>query len=117
MDPGLTLNRVRERHLALSNVSSLEAHTLLLNPDELKEAAAVSSPVRGLHVSLVHPGESARINRVLDVLEPRSKIERPGAVFPGIATEESECGSGVTVALDGVAYTEDRRATVLTSEG
>jgi hypothetical protein len=103
MEDRLILKEVSVGQVSLADSSRLVGDTLTVKPDELEDAAMVSSPIVGLRIGIAHPGERARINRVLDVLEPRYKEGGGGEVFPGISTEELECGSGVTVALDGIA--------------
>jgi glycine reductase complex component B subunit alpha and beta len=61
-------------------------------------------------VELARPGESCRIIRVLDVLQPRYRIG--GANFPGALDPGGLVGDGCTVALKNVAVVEtDQLAT------
>ncbi len=54
-------------------------------------------------VSWVSPGESARIVKVLDAVEPRSKGPGGGGIFPGFLGPARPQGRGVTHVLRGAA--------------
>ena len=55
-------------------------------------------------IELAHPGESCRILRVLDVLEPRYRLNGPN--FPGALDGNGLVGDGATRALKNVAVVE-----------
>ncbi len=55
-------------------------------------------------IELAHPGESCRVLRVLDVLEPRYRLNGPN--FPGALDGNGLVGAGATRALKNVAIIE-----------
>ena len=56
-----------------------------------------------LSLRIARPGDSTRINGILDVIEPRSKEpDNSGTTFPGIGAEPAPIGVGRTHALRGV---------------
>jgi glycine reductase len=57
-----------------------------------------------VEIDIAHPGESCRILRVLDVLEPRYRLNGPN--FPGALDGVGLVGSGKTRALKNVAVVE-----------
>ena len=57
-----------------------------------------------VEVEIAHPGESCRIIRVLDVLEPRYRLDGPN--FPGALDPNGLVGDGRTRALKNVAVVE-----------
>jgi len=57
-----------------------------------------------VEIELAHPGESCRILRVLDVVEPRFRMN--GANFPGALDPNGLVGDGETRALKNVAIVE-----------
>ncbi len=57
-----------------------------------------------VEIELAHPGDSCRIINVLDVLEPRYKVN--GANFPGALDDFAPVGDGRTRALKDVAVVE-----------
>ena len=69
--------------------------TALLESDPLFER---------VEIELTHPGESCRILRVLDVLEPRYRMR--GENFPGALGGTGLVGDGQTRALKNVAVVE-----------
>src|SRR5690242_7828442 len=63
-----------------------------------------------VEIELAHPGDSCRILRVLDVVEPRYRLN--GANFPGALDPNGLVGEGETRALKDVAVVEtDQYAT------
>jgi glycine reductase complex component B subunit alpha and beta len=100
---GLTLQEHTVSDLRWSDRSACSGGVLTLDRAEVLAAAAAEPPVERLELSVVRPGQAIRINRVLDVLEPRTKSDSEGATFPGIASGNELCGDGETVAAHGMA--------------
>src|SRR5207253_1218966 len=59
--------------------------------------------LRSTRLSWVSPGESARIVKVLDAVEPRTKGPGGGGIFPGFAGAARPQGRGETHVLRGAA--------------
>ena len=57
-----------------------------------------------VEIELAHPGESCRITRILDVLEPRYR--RHGPNFPGALDGNGLVGHGTTIALKNLSVVE-----------
>jgi len=67
-------------------------------------AGVVGDPALAtVRVSLVSPGESARIVKITDAVEPRTKGPGGGGIFPGLLGPDGACGTGDTHVLRGVA--------------
>ena len=81
--------RFDDGHLA---VSAREAHALLADP-----------ALAAVRVAWASPGDSARIVKVLDVVEPRTKARGGGGIFPGFLAPGRPQGRGETHVLRGVA--------------
>ena len=63
-----------------------------------------------VEIEIAHPGESCRIVRILDILEPRYRLDGPN--FPGALDGNGLVGDGETRALKNVAVIEtDQLAT------
>lgn len=77
--------------------------TLNVNKKELLEFIADGENFRSVDADIARPGESVRIVPVKDVIEPRSKAEGIGEVFPGMISDVETVGSGKTFVLEGVA--------------
>jgi glycine reductase len=83
---------------------------LVVDRDELIAQLGQEPLFERVEIELAHPGESCRIIRVLDVLEPRYRID--GVNFPGALDPNGLVGDGRTVALKNVAVVEtDQLAT------
>ena len=59
--------------------------------------------LKSVTVDIARPGESVRITPVKDVIEPRTKVEGKGGIFPGVMAGVDTVGSGKTYALKGMA--------------
>lgn len=75
--------------------------TLTIARDAVRALVLHDARIRDVHLELVHPGDSARIVRVLDGIEPLAKVEGPSCTFPGFNGPPRTCGSGRTHRLDG----------------
>ncbi|HEX7125404.1 MAG TPA: glycine/sarcosine/betaine reductase component B subunit [Thermodesulfobacteriota bacterium] len=62
--------------------------------------------VRDVRLEVVHPGDSARVLRPLDAIEPLRKVEGPGSAFPGFNGPPHTCGRGRTHRLEGFSVVE-----------
>lgn len=80
-----------------------EGGVLCVNLKELKELILRDSRIKSVDVNLVHPGDNVRILNLLDVIQPRCKIDKVDADFPGFVGKMQIAGSGRTRSLRGVA--------------
>src|SRR5215813_14614569 len=91
----ININNVRfgPRTIVADHILSIDRNELigLLQEDPLFES---------VEVTLAHPGESCRIVRVLDVLEPRYRLNGPN--FPGALDSMGIVGDGRTRVLRNV---------------
>jgi sarcosine reductase len=91
--------------------TEINGSVLRIAQDELIRLLEQETLFERVEISLAHPGDSCRIIHVLDVVEPRYKIN--GTNFPGALDEFAPVGEGRTIALKNVAIVE----TVPLSEG
>src|SRR5205807_5655619 len=98
-----TLRRLIHRVTAarFGDATELQAGTLTASRPEL-EALMADPALASVRVSWVSPGDSGRIVKVLDAVEPRSKGSG-GGVFPGFVSPARIQGRGETHALRGAA--------------
>ena len=88
----------------------IQDNILSINRQELISLLAQEPLFGSVAIELAHPGESCRIIRVLDVLEPRYRLN--GLNFPGALDGNGLVGDGQTRALKNVAVIEtDQLAT------
>lgn len=76
---------------------------LHVNTDELEELILQDKRIRSVDVNLVRPGERVRIINIMDVVQPRCKMDQFEADFPGFVGRLRTAGNGRTRTLLGVA--------------
>ena len=84
--------------------TAIEDKVLSIDREELIALLRQEPLFDRVEVELAHPGESCRIIRVLDVLEPRYRLEGPN--FPGALDPMGLAGDGETRALKNVLVVE-----------
>lgn len=75
---------------------------LYVNLKELEEILLKDSRFRSVDVHMVYPGDRLRIVNLLDVVQPRCKIDKVEADFPGFIGRLQLAGDGRTRSLRGV---------------
>lgn len=80
-----------------------ENRVLTVNVDELKGIILEDANLRDVEFAFVYPGEKTRIVNMYDVVQPRCKIDRVNADYPGYIGKMQTAGHGRTRALRGVA--------------
>ena len=99
----LELGYIHIQDIQLSNESKVENGTLYVDPEAIKKIVLEEENIQSVEVDVARPGESVRITPVKDVIEPRVKVEGPGAIFPGMVNKVTTVGSGKTHVLKGAA--------------
>ena len=99
----LTIGNIRITDIVLGKISKVENSTLYVNTCELEALIKVDERICCVGFDVAKPGESTRITPVKDVIEPRTKVEGPGAMFPGVTSKIATVGSGITHVLKGMA--------------
>ncbi len=88
--------------VAVGSATRLDGRQLFVSLTDMQ--AAVANPaITSVNVEVVHPGDSARITQITDVVEPRIKVQGGGDVFPGLLGSLEPVGSGRTHRLAGLA--------------
>ena len=75
---------------------------LYVNLKELEEIILRDGRIKSVDIHLVYPGDRVRIVNLLDVVQPRCKIDKVEADFPGFIGKMQIAGSGRTRSLRGV---------------
>ena len=86
----------------LGSATSVTDRTLTIDPASASDVFA-DPALSSVTISVVHPGDSARIVKVLDAVEPRTKVAGGGGIFPGFIARAGATGVGDTHVLRGVA--------------
>jgi sarcosine reductase len=89
--------------------TAVENGILIINRAELIALLQQESLFDHVDIEIAHPGESCRILRVLDVVEPRYRLDGPN--FPGALDGNGLVGDGHTRALKNVAVVETNQLT------
>ncbi len=80
---------------------------LEVNKGDLLEAILGDHRIQKAELELARPGESVRIWPVRDVVEPRTKVEGSGVIYPGICGRPiTTVGEGRTHRLSGMGVVE-----------
>jgi len=78
-------------------------HILHINLEELEELLLRDKRIKSVDLQLVYPGDRVRILNLNDVIQPRCKIGKEKADFPGWLGRLEIAGQGLTRALRGMA--------------
>ena len=106
----LDLGCIHIKDVRFGSATGIEDQILSINRDELISLLEQEPLFERVEIELAHPGESCRIIHVLDVLEPRYRMNGPN--FPGALDGNGLVGDGQTRALKNVAVVEtDQLAT------
>lgn len=79
---------------------------LTIDRDAVRNLILQDPRVKEVKLDLIFPGESVRVIRVLDSIEPLAKVSGPSCAFPGFNGPPHTCGSGRTHRLEGFTVVE-----------
>ena len=97
----LELGKIYIHDVQFADKTYVENGTLYVCKEEIEKLVLEDDRLISARVELARPGESVRIAPVKDVIEPRVKVEGPGAIFPGVINKVKQVGEGRTHALVG----------------
>lgn len=86
--------------------TALSDGLLTIDIDDLEDRLSRDPNFAAVTVRIVRPGESVRLINVIDAVEPRIKVDPPGADFSGLLSSPRLVGFGATHALKGVSVIE-----------
>ncbi|MCL2215835.1 MAG: glycine/sarcosine/betaine reductase component B subunit [Defluviitaleaceae bacterium] len=99
----LEIGEILIKDVQFGEATKVQNGVLYVNAAELSTIAGKDDRIKSVEVFLARPGESVRIIPVKDVIEPRTKVNGPGGIFPGFMTGVEQVGSGRTNVLKGAA--------------
>jgi len=88
-------------HARLGAPAAYDAGLLTIDPDRVRRLVLDDPRIADAQLELAHPGESVRVQRALDAIEP---LHKPGATvsaFPGFLGPPRTVGHGLTHRLAG----------------
>ena len=100
----LELGLIHIKEVRFGSQTAVEDHSLIIDRDELTALLAQEPLFDTVEIQIARPGESCRIIHVLDVVEPRYRLN--GANFPGALDPMGLVGDGETRVLHGVCVVE-----------
>jgi glycine reductase len=101
----LELHRHKIESIEFGSTTGIENRTLFISK---KELLSEIHKVAGLtpDILICRPGDKTRITNVLDIVEPRTKLDGSGSIFPGFLGIPGKAGNGITKVLEGAAIVE-----------
>ena len=99
----LKVGYIEIRDIMLADKAEVRDGVLYVDTKALETVALEDEHIKSVKFDVARPGESVRITPVKDVIEPRTKVEGSGDIFPGITTKVATVGSGTTHVLRGAA--------------
>jgi glycine reductase complex component B subunit alpha and beta len=100
----LELSLIHIRDIRFGPRTAVEDHSLIIDREELTALLGRELLFDTIEVQIAHPGESCRVIHVLDVVEPRYRLNGPN--FPGALEPMGLVGDGQTRALRNVCVVE-----------
>lgn len=97
----LQIESIKINDITFGDKTEVVNGVLFINKEELENHLA-NDNFKSISIELAKPGESKRIVNVVDVIEPRCKVEDEND-FPGVLAKITPAGKGATRALKGVA--------------
>lgn len=79
-----------------------ENRVLYVNLKELEEILLKDGRIKSVEIHLVYPGDKVRMVNLMDVVQPRCKVDKVEADFPGLIGRLQLAGEGRTRSLRGV---------------
>ncbi len=99
----LEIESIDIRDIRLSPRTYAKDRVLHVNLAELEELILRDGRIKSVDIHVVYPGDRIRIINLLDVVQPRCKIDQFEADFPGFVGRLRIAGSGRTRSLGGVS--------------
>lgn len=98
----LTIETIKIDDVVFGDATVLKDGILYINKNDILEFAKEEGFIETLNIDIARPGESTRIINVVDVVQPRCKLD--GSIdWPGVLTDEYEiAGNGRTRAIEGM---------------
>ncbi|MFX0194638.1 MAG: glycine/sarcosine/betaine reductase component B subunit [Candidatus Hodarchaeota archaeon] len=99
----LEIESIDIKHIQPGSKTFVEDSVLYIDLNELEELILRDERIESVDINLVYPGDRVRIVNLLDVIQPRCKLDKLDTDFPGFIGKMQIAGSGRTKSLRGVA--------------
>lgn len=99
----LELQSIDINEVVTGSKTYVEGGVLHVNTDELEGMILKDERIKSVDIDIVYPEDKARIVNILDVVQPRCKLNGSGPDFPGFIGKMGLTGKGKTRTLQGVS--------------
>ena len=99
----LQIESIDIKEIKIGSETSVSNHVLNLNPKELEDLILKDDRIDSVLIDMVSPGERVRIINIVDIIQPRCKVDQEEADFPGWLGKLTIAGQGRTRSLRGLA--------------
>lgn len=98
----LEIDSIHIKDVQAAEQSFVKQGVLYVNLKELEQLILEDDKIKSVDLRIVAPGDAVRILNVQDFVQPRCKIDKEKADFPGFMGDFRTAGSGKTLSLKGV---------------
>ncbi|MHB9074275.1 MAG: glycine/sarcosine/betaine reductase component B subunit [Desulfobaccales bacterium] len=102
----LELGSFMVRSAQFGDRTEYEDGVLTIEEDAVRDLILQDGRIKDVRLHIVFPGDSVRVIRVLDAIEPLCKVSGPSCTFPGFNGPPQTCGEGRTHRLEGFTVVE-----------
>lgn len=99
----LLLESIHIKEVTQGAKTEVADHRLTVNLTELREYLLQDRRLGDVAIRIFQPGQNVRLINLMDMVQPRCKIDDPGADFPGFIGRIRTAGAGRTLSLSGLA--------------
>ncbi len=99
----LQIESIDIEDIKIGSPSHADNHILTIDLQEIEALILQDERIKSVELSLVYPGDSLRIVNLNDIIQPRCKIDKENADFPGWLGKLKLAGQGRTRSLRGIS--------------
>ena len=99
----LQIESIDIKEVQIASKTEVRDNLLYLNPLEIETLVLKDPRIASVEIKVAHPGDPVRIVNIVDIIQPRCKIDRENEDFPGWLGRLAIAGRGKTRSLRGVS--------------
>lgn len=89
--------------IKIGSKTIVDDHVLILDPREIENLILTDPRIDSVKIDIARPGDPIRIVNIVDIIQPRCKIDLENEDFPGWLGKLTIAGSGRTRSLRGIS--------------
>jgi len=105
----LQIERIDIGGLCVGSRTGVSHHVLYVDFGELEGIILTDDRIKAVRLHIASPGDRVRIVNVVDVIQPRCKVDPEGSDFPGCLGKLRVAGEGRTRSLEGISVVLSNR--------